>query len=446
MFRVRLSRFVVLLTLLLALGLTSTTPAVVAETEPPAEPAAVQAPTLTCPLRVMPIGDSVTKGTGSAAGPGYRFFVWNRAQAEGVQFTYVGTYGTAPYKHEGIGGFKIQDIDMYLNTAMTVNTPDIILLMAGTANVNQEYAFTTANTMANRLNALIDRILTTWPNTFLVVASIPPVDTTLRGEPSSVSIAKDNLAKSYSALVKTIATGKGSRVRYAEVYQVLNKATDLAAGDGLHPNDSGYLKIANAIYPQLKGYINDLCQVWRFRGYTYQGTEPTTRRPLGNVTLKLYTYADNQTPPGTLVQTRVSDTAGFFNFYITQNLYRDNFLLVAEPPSGLAIATIWTEDGEVLPTGEIRWRKPAPFDVHDNELYFASPTPTPTPTPTAPPTETPTPTPTEVPTETPTPTPTPTPFIEETATPTATPFGENTPTPTATPWATAQVWLPMLRR
>ncbi len=422
--------------LLLALLLSLTTAPLVVVASTPSAGSAVLAPTLTCPLRVMPIGDSVTKGSGSAAGPGYRFFVWNRAQAEGVQFTYVGTYGNAPYKHEGIGGFKIQDIDMYLTTAMTANAPDILILMAGTANVNQEYAFTTANTIANRLNALIDRILSTWPQTFLVVASIPPVDTTLRGEPSGVAMAKDNLAKSYSALVKTIATGKGTRVRYAEVYQALNKATDLAAGDGLHPNDSGYLKIANAIYPQLKGFINDLCQVWRFRGYTYLGTTAPDLRGLGNVTLRLYGYNAGQAAPGNLLQSRVSDAAGFFNFFITQNLARDYFLLVAEAPTGLVLATVWSEDGEVLPTGEIRWQKPAPFEVHENVFYFATPTPTPTPTFTPLPTDTPTPTPTPFPTETPTPTFTPT--------PTATAMMSE-PTPTATSVLGSWIWLPIVR-
>ena len=37
-------------------------------------------------------------------------------------------------------------------------------------------------------------------------------------------------------------------MRYAEVYFSLNKATDMAANDGLHPNDAGYQKMVNAIY------------------------------------------------------------------------------------------------------------------------------------------------------------------------------------------------------
>lgn len=392
-----------------------------------AGPSAAVAPALTCPLRVMPIGDSVTKGSESAVGPGYRFFTWNRAQAEGVQFNFVGTFGNPPYLHEGIGGSRIQDIDMYLNLAMNNDNPDIVLLMAGTANVNQEYAFTSASTMAGLLNSLVDRILNQWPNVYLVVASIPPVDTTMRGDPPDISTAKDNLAKAYSPMVKSIATSKGSRVRYAEVYQNLNKATDLAANDGLHPNDRGYLKISNSIYPELKTHINNLCHSWRFRGTTYQGPDGDTSKPLGNVNLSLYGYNDGQNPPGALIQTRVSDAAGFFNIFIPEDLYRDNMVLVAEPPSGLAISGVWSEDGQVQGAGDVLWHNAAP-EVHENRFHFSAATPTPTPSPT--PTNTPTATPTS--TATPTPNPTNTPTATPTSTATPTPISTNTPTATAT--------------
>ncbi len=389
----------------------------------------VLAPSATCPLRVMPFGDSVTRGAGSAAGPGYRFFIWNRAQVERVQFNYVGTYGTAPYLHEGLGGFRIVDLDAYLPFAMNTNTPDLVLLMAGTATINQEYTFTTPSVMATQLNTLVDHILNGWPNAYIILSSIPPIDTTLRGDPPSVAQVKDTLAKNFNPLVRSIAASKGSRVRFVEIYPLLDKSTDLAAGDGLHPDDSGYLKIANAIYPQLRSTIDDLCKVWRFRGNTYLGPDGSTSQALGGVTLKLYGHNDGQTPPGTLIETRQSDGAGFFNFFVPEANFRSNLLLVAEPPSGLALSGQWTEDGELLGPGQVLWRNAAP-EVHENRFHFLAATPTPTPSPT--PTETPTPTPTPVPTDTPTATPTPLPTDTPTATPTDTPQPTDTPTPPAT--------------
>ena len=94
---------------------------------------------------------------------------------------------------------------------------DIIVLMAGTADIQSLYPAVSANTMANQLNALVDKILNKFPNAKLVVASIPPVNTTLRGESQAISDGKDAVAKAYSAQVKSIATGKGNRVRHAEI-------------------------------------------------------------------------------------------------------------------------------------------------------------------------------------------------------------------------------------
>ncbi len=426
---------VLLVVLSLMISTVAALPAASPSPQPAQALAAPLAPSLTCPLRVMPFGDSVTRGATSAVGPGYRFFLWNRAQAERVQFNFVGTYGTDPYKHEGLGGFRIVDLDSYANYAMTSNTPDIILLMAGTATINQEYSFITPSVMAGQLNTLVDHILNGYPNTYIVLASIPPIDTTKRGETPAEAQAKDNLAKAFNPLVKSIANSKGSRVRFVEIYPLFDKATNLADGDGLHPNDSGYLKIANAMYPQLKAFIDNLCNVWRFRGNTYLGPDGVTTQALGNVTLRLYGYTDNQTPPGTLLDTRITDAAGFFNFFVPEVNYRDNFLLVAEPPAGLSVSGTWTEDGQILGPGQVYWRQAAP-EVHENRFHFQAATPTPTPSPTATNTPTPTATPTLTPTPLPTDTPTPTPLPTDTPTPTATATPTDTPQPTDTPTPT----------
>ena len=129
---------------------------------------------------------------------------------------------------------------------------------------------------------------------------------------SRVPSIKDTIAKSFSQQVKSIGTSKGSRVRFVEIYPLLNKDTDLY--DGLHPNDKGYQKIGNAILPTLRGLATDLCTVWRFRGYTYQGASGDASKGLPNVTLNLYGYNEGEQAPGTLIDTRISDGAGFYNF------------------------------------------------------------------------------------------------------------------------------------
>ncbi len=394
------------------------------------------APAASCPLRVMPMGDSTTRGSGSAAGPGYRFFMYNRVLADGLQMGYVGRQGRTPYLHEGYSSFTLQSLSLLADDpGLAANNPDIILLMAGTASVELEYPNVTASGLAGQLNALIDKILRKWPNVYLVVGSIAPVSA-----PRSNAAAKDAIAMAYSQQVKSIASSKGNRVRYAEVYFSLNKATDLA--DGLHPNDNGYRKIANAFYPQVKGLVENLCTIWRFRGYTYRGmTVGDKSQPLGPVTLRLYGWNQNETPPGSLIDIRTSDAAGFYNFFVTKDNFHDTFRLVAEAPPGLMPMATWSETGQIVEPGALQWVQ-APPQVHLSDFYFdaVTPTPTPTSTPTATPTPTNTPTLTATPTPSPTPTdtatPSPTPLPTDTPTVTPSPTFTDTPTPTATPTLT----------
>lgn len=445
-----------------------------------AGPASVVAAPAACPAAVVSVGDSVTAGSGSAVGPGYRFFLYNRANAEMAPIDYLGRRGSSPYEHEGYGGSTISMLNNLIlsDPAFPGNQADIMMLIAGTANINSLYPNVSANGMANELNILVDSILARWPSLLLVVASVPPVDTTLRGEDAATAQGKDAIAAAYSQQVMSIAQSKGSRVRYAEVYLALDKATDLAANDGLHPNDSGYTKIANAIWPQMKSWVQALCvatstptttpsstptptqtptptststptqtptptptatptstptpsptptPVWRFRGYTYRGPDGAASSGLGGVSLSLYGRNQGQAEPGALIETKASDASGFYNFFVVQPRVYDYFYLELTSPDGLAIAGTRSQDGEVLAPGKVLWFQAAPI-VHLTDFFLDLPTPTPTASPT--PTETPPPTSTNTPTATPTETDTPT------ATPTETPTDMPTPSPTDTPTAT----------
>ncbi len=448
-----------------------------------------------CPAAVVAVGDSVTAGSGSAVGPGYRFFLYNRANAEMAPargstdgpIDYLGRRGSPPYEHEGYGGSTISMLNTLIlsDPAFPGNQANIMLLIAGTANINSLYPNVSANGMANELNTLVDSVLARWPSLLLVVASVPPVDTTLRGEDPATAQGKDAVAAAYSQQVMSIAQSKGSRVRYAEVYLALDKATDLAANDGLHPNDSGYTKIANAIWPQMKSWVQTLCvatstptstpsstptptqtptptstptptqtptptptatptstptptptptPVWRFRGYTYRGQGGDTSSGLGGVSLRLYGRNQGQAEPGALIETKISDASGFYNFFVVQPRVYDYFYLELTSVDGLAIAGTHSQDGEVLAPGKVLWFQAAPI-VHLTDFFLD--TPTPTPTATATPTETPTLTPTATPTETDTPTATPTTTPTETATDIPTPSPTMTPTDTPTATETA---------
>ncbi|MCW5859206.1 MAG: hypothetical protein KIS63_12995, partial [Caldilineales bacterium] len=129
--------------------------------------------------------------------------------------------------------------------------------------------------------------------------------------------------------------------------------------------------------------------IWRFRGTTYRGSPSGSRVGFPDVVLRLYVRDVNETAPGRLLQTVVSDAAGFFNFYVTPDRIDDYFRLVVEVPAGQVVTGVESEDGVILNDTTIEWFQPKP-EVHLNAFYFNAPTPTPTPTDT--PTMTPTPT------------------------------------------------------
>ena len=113
-------------------------------------------------------------------------------------------------------------------------------------------------------------------------------------------------------------------------------------------------------------------------GYTYQGASGDTSKGLPNVTLNLYGYNEGEQAPGTLIDTRISDGAGFDNFYITRDHVRDYFLLQAQDPQNMTLNGVTSEDGRAQPDGSILWHQALP-QVHLNDFFFGLATPTPTP-------------------------------------------------------------------
>ena len=67
----------------------------------------------TTPLRVMPLGDSITWGVGSSTGNGYRGPLWNRLAADGHPLDFVGTVrggSMSDPDNEGHSGYRIDQI------------------------------------------------------------------------------------------------------------------------------------------------------------------------------------------------------------------------------------------------------------------------------------------------------------------------------------------------
>ncbi|MER5374300.1 ricin-type beta-trefoil lectin domain protein [Streptomyces sp. NPDC002553] len=216
-----------------ALGLGAALPAAAATgTESP--PSAVRAAAPTA-LRLMPLGNSITWGVGSSSGNGYRSFLRNQLAAEGHAPDFVGSgrNGTmSDPDNEGHSGWRIDQITGIADSVLARYRPNVVTLEIGTNDLNGNYQIPTA---PDRLRALIDRITRAAPDATVLVGTVI----------ISTSGTEEANRPAFNARIPGIvqaAQAAGKHVRLVDM-SALTRA-DLA--DALHPNDTGYRKMADA--------------------------------------------------------------------------------------------------------------------------------------------------------------------------------------------------------
>jgi lysophospholipase L1-like esterase len=208
----------------------------------------------------MPLGDSITFGVGSSGG-GYRVDLFRRALADQHDITFVGVVAQGgsntpngpnmvngqpfPRNHEGFSGFTISgggagSLAAQVNNAIAQTDPNIVLLMIGTNDVNGNIDLANA---PNRLGALLDQITNDAPDALLAVAQIIPTMTAQ----TNTRVQAYNGA--IPALVRTRAAA-GKHVVLVDMFTPFNSNANFAGlmNDNLHPNDTGYVLMAQTWY------------------------------------------------------------------------------------------------------------------------------------------------------------------------------------------------------
>jgi lysophospholipase L1-like esterase/fibronectin type 3 domain-containing protein len=190
------------------------------------------------PTRIMPLGDSITRGTGSSWGDGYRLPLTQSMVLERYTSDVVGSRNNGPpwlydRNHGGYGGYGIDDIAGIVTADLNAHRPDYVLLMIGSNDVQWNWHLDTA---PERLGALIDRITDTLPATTVVVASITPLK-------DPVMDANARLYNSFIPGIVQARAAAGKRVAFVDMYPVIT-LDDLV--DNVHPNNTGYAKLSEA--------------------------------------------------------------------------------------------------------------------------------------------------------------------------------------------------------
>jgi lysophospholipase L1-like esterase len=208
------------------------------------------------PLRVMPLGDSVTVGTGSPTRSSYRAALALRLQRGGLEINYVGSQSGgrgADIAHEGHGGWTIDQLSYHLDGWLADARPDVVLLHAGTNNISQGQS---AYATSRKLSAMIDQIRAARPGAYVFVARI--IESRVPRE-----LAQDRI---YNRLIPLLVAR-----RHDPLIRVVDQSTvgGLDLHDLHHPNDFGYAKMA-------WNWYRAMARVFHTSGYT--GRNPYTLR------------------------------------------------------------------------------------------------------------------------------------------------------------------------
>lgn len=340
--RSRLSRSlgVVLAATLAVTGLSA---AVLAATAGPASAAT--------PVRVMPLGDSITGSPGC-----WRQVLWSRLQSSGYSHVdFVGSLNTSQScgsafdgQNEGHGGILARDIANrnQLPGWLATARPDVVMLQLGTNDVWNNIA---PSTLLNQyFSTLVNQMRAQNPAMRIVVAKIPPMNPSGCSDCPQRVVNFNNAIPAWAASRSTAA----SPITVVDLWTGFSTSADTT--DGVHPGSSpsstGNQKIAAAWYPALVAAVNSVGGVpptpTPTRTPTPSLTPTPTRTPTATPTrtpTPTWTPTPTRTPsitPTTATPT-VPTTRGCSAAFTVANAWAGGFVGSVRVTAGAAPITGW---------------------------------------------------------------------------------------------------------
>ncbi|TVY84412.1 Multidomain esterase [Lachnellula suecica] len=209
-------------------------------------------------LRILPLGDSITFGFNEASGNSYRRYLECMLYQAGNGVQYIGSLKNGNWSDNANDGFSGQTIDQIGITGNPeiIGTPkaNVFLVHAGTNDMDQNLNITYA---PFRLGTLIDEVTVSNPDALVLVAQIIV----------NANTTVNDWIKTYNEALPAVVGARSKNVRLVSMDKVL--VGDLL--DGTHPNEGGYLKMANAWYPALMSARNEGLIMLATQPFTNEG-------------------------------------------------------------------------------------------------------------------------------------------------------------------------------
>jgi lysophospholipase L1-like esterase len=137
--------------------------------------------------------------------------------------------------NEGWPGFRIDQVAQVASCAVPYYHPNLVTLLVGTNDIQQNYNLSTA---PQRLRNLIDQILTDSPRATVLVSDIQPnTDTT--------HPALDANTAAYNAAIPGVVDSLVAAGKHV-IFSPAGLSRDQVGPDHIHPNDNGFAYIAAA--------------------------------------------------------------------------------------------------------------------------------------------------------------------------------------------------------
>ncbi|KAI1344689.1 SGNH hydrolase-type esterase domain-containing protein [Xylariaceae sp. FL0016] len=196
------------------------------------------------PLRVMPLGASITFGLKSTDGNGYRKVLRDDLTAAGNLVNMVGSHPNGTMldnDSEGWPSFIIDEVHAKASANVPQYKPNMILINAGTNDCTRNIDIPNAG---GRMSNMLDDLYRLSPGTTIVLSTL-----LVNGDK-----AAEPRIEQYNSQLRSLVTtrqSQGQRIVLAEMQSSVGPTTAELV-DGTHPTDAGYVKMANIWFAAVK--------------------------------------------------------------------------------------------------------------------------------------------------------------------------------------------------